>query len=171
MWLTVCHLCNECQRQCVGATVSLRMHDADVKLTRGESNRWSRPADGGGLVSQPGRASCTSSPAHWTIHRNWHPVSRLGRNNKTCGPWLTIDGLEASFEGQPHRAQQVDWLISQCSWSVRPWRWLDNNRRYALFRSLNLRTSVSVIALAGRSPRRRSHWPNSLAFCWAPDGF
>jgi|ERR1700730_4868260 hypothetical protein len=50
VWLAVCH-CNECKRQSGGVFgMSLRMHEADVKLISGEPKRWSRPSDSGNLV-------------------------------------------------------------------------------------------------------------------------
>jgi hypothetical protein len=48
IWLAVCH-CNDCKMQSGGVFgMSLRMHEADVKLITGEPKRWTRPSDSGG---------------------------------------------------------------------------------------------------------------------------
>jgi hypothetical protein len=112
VWLAVCH-CNECKRQSGGVFgMSLRMHEADVKLISGEPKRWSRPSDSGNLVICYFCGICGN--------RLWHEPAGSGFLHIKPGtlddpsqlapryegwtkhkvPWLTIDGLEASFKEQ-----------------------------------------------------------------------
>lgn len=112
-WLTICH-CSECKRQSGGAFgMSLRMRAADVALEQGALKLWSRGADEGGSVE------CAFCPTCGT--RIWHvPVGsgfvhvkpgtlddpsqvapRYEAWTKRKAPWLSMSGLDLSFEGQP----------------------------------------------------------------------
>ena len=111
VWLAVCH-CSDCKRQSGGTFgMSLRVQKADVKLIKGEPKCWTGVSDNGnpkycyfcgtcgnrlwhtggfGFLSvKPGTLDDPSQLAPryegWTIRKV---------------PWLTIAGLEASFETQ-----------------------------------------------------------------------
>jgi hypothetical protein len=113
VWLAVCH-CNECKRQSGGAFgMSLRMREADVKLTSGEMKHWTRPAESGGLVTCHFCGTCGTRLWHepagsgflhikpGTLDDPSQLVPRYEAWTKRKASWLAIDGLEASFDEQP----------------------------------------------------------------------
>jgi hypothetical protein len=113
VWLTVCH-CNECKRQSGGAFgMSLRMREADVKLICGEPKRWVRPSDNAGPVICHFCGTCGTRLLHERAGSGFLRIKpgtlddpsqlspRFEGWTKRKAPWLTIEGLEASFEGQP----------------------------------------------------------------------
>ena len=93
--------------------MSLRMHEADVQLINGEPRRWTRPADSGNLVICHLCGTCRNRLWHepagsgflhikpGTLDDPSQFVPRYEAWTKRKAPWLTIDGLEASFEDQP----------------------------------------------------------------------
>jgi hypothetical protein len=93
--------------------MSLRIHDADVKLIRGEPKHWSRSADSGGLVVCCFCGTCGARLWHkpagsgllhlkpGTLDEPLQVAPRFEAWTKRKAPWLQIDGLEASFETQP----------------------------------------------------------------------
>lgn len=113
VWLAVCH-CNECKRQSGGVFgMSLRMNEADVNLISGEPKRWTRSSDGGGLVICRFCGSCGTRVWHepagsgflhikpGTLDDPSQPAPRYESWTKRKAPWLTIDGIKASFNEQP----------------------------------------------------------------------
>jgi hypothetical protein len=112
VWLAVCH-CTECKRQSGSAFgMSLRTHGADLKLTRGQPKHWSRPSERGGLVICYFCGTCGTRIWHepagsgflhikpGTLDDTSQMTPRFEGWTKRKLPWLTIDGLEASFEEQ-----------------------------------------------------------------------
>jgi hypothetical protein len=113
VWLTICH-CNECKRQSGAAFgMSLRMREADVQLVRGEPKRWTRPSDTAGLVICCFCGTCGTRLWHepagsgflhikpGTLDDPSQVTPRFEAWTKRKAPWVTIQGLEASFDGQP----------------------------------------------------------------------
>jgi hypothetical protein len=113
VWLAVCH-CNECKRQSGGVFgMSLRMHAGDVQLIRGEMKHWTRPADSGGMVVCYFCGTCGTRLWHepagsgflhikpGTLDDSSQLAPRYESWTKRKVPWLTIDGIEASFNEQP----------------------------------------------------------------------
>jgi hypothetical protein len=112
VWLTVCH-CNECKRQSGGAFgMSLRMRGADVTVVSGEPKRWTRSSDSGRLVICAFCGICGTRVWHepagsgflhikpGTLDEPSQLAPRFEAWTKRKAPWLTIDGLELSLEGQ-----------------------------------------------------------------------
>jgi hypothetical protein len=112
VWLAVCH-CNECKRQSGGVFgMSLRMQKADVELIKGQPKCWTRPADSGNLVACYFCGTCGNRLWHGPGPRGFLHVkpgtlddpSQLAPRyegwTKRKAPWLTIQGLERSFEEQ-----------------------------------------------------------------------
>ena len=113
LWLTVCH-CNECKRQSGGAFgMSLRLREPDVALICGAPKRWTRPADGGGEVACAFCATCGTRLWHEPVGSGFMHIKpgtldepsqvppRYEAWTRRKAPWLSIDGLDRSFEGQP----------------------------------------------------------------------
>jgi hypothetical protein len=92
--------------------MSLRMHEADVKLISGVPKRWTRPSDFGGLVNCFFCGTCGTRVWHQpagsgflhikpgTLDDASQLAPRYEGWTKRKVPWLMIDGLEASFEEQ-----------------------------------------------------------------------
>jgi hypothetical protein len=112
VWLAVCH-CNDCKRQSGGVFgMSLRTHKADMKLISGEPRCWTGVSDRGILKHCYFCGTCGN--------RLWHEPAGSGFLHIKPGTlddpsqlapryegwtkrkvhWLTIAGLEASFETQ-----------------------------------------------------------------------
>ncbi len=118
IWLTVCH-CNECKRQSGGAFgMSLRMRTADVTLIRGSPKRWTRPSDYGDPVICRFCGTCGTRLWHepaasgflhikpGTLDDPSNLAPRFEAWTKRKANWLTITGLEASFDLQPASPRQ-----------------------------------------------------------------
>jgi hypothetical protein len=93
--------------------MSLRMHNADVKLISGELKQWTRPSDSGGLVICHFCGTCGTRVWHepagsgflhikpGTLDDPSQLAPRYEGWTKRKAPWLAIEGLEASFNEQP----------------------------------------------------------------------
>jgi hypothetical protein len=112
VWLAICH-CNDCKRQSGGVfSMSLRMHKTDVALLSGEPKRWTLNSDSGNwkicyfcgtcgirLWHEPfGSGFLHVKPG--TLDDSSQLAPRYEGWTKRKVPWLTIDGLQASFEEQ-----------------------------------------------------------------------
>jgi hypothetical protein len=93
--------------------MSLRTHDADVRLIGGKPKRWSRSADSGDLVICYFCGTCGTRLWHepagsgflhikpGTLDDPSQLAPRFEAWTKRKASLLTIEGLEASFETQP----------------------------------------------------------------------
>jgi hypothetical protein len=148
VWLTVCH-CNECKRQSGAAFgMSLRMHAADVELISGEAKRWTRLSDSASLVICHFCGTCGTRLWHepagsgylhikpGTLDDPSQLAPRFEAWTKRKAPWLAIDGLKASFTGQPPSGSPQTGTYDTARWGAvaRRDRWL-KRRRLAARRS------------------------------------
>lgn len=119
VFLTICH-CNECKRQSGGAFgMSLRMRAEDAALVRGSPKTWTRPADSGAAVTCAFCATCGTRLWHDPVGSGFRHIKpgtldypsqvapRYEAWTKRKAPWLTVEGLAASFEGQPPARREV----------------------------------------------------------------
>ena len=115
VFLAVCH-CNDCKMQSGGVFgMSLRMREVDVKLISGEPKCWTRPAENGGrakycyfcgtcgirLWHTGGLGFLSIKPG--TLDDSSQLAPRYEGWTKRKVPWLTIGGLEVSYDTQPAR--------------------------------------------------------------------
>jgi len=120
VWLAVCH-CNDCKHQSGSAFgMSLRMRKADLEIIRGELRGWTTTSDSGNLKicyfcstcgnrlwhkpAEPARSGFVHIKPGTLDDRSQLAPRFEGWTKRKFG-WLTIDGLEASFETQSQRSR------------------------------------------------------------------
>jgi hypothetical protein len=89
--------------------MSLRMHEADVKLISGEPKRWTRPSNSSGrpkicYSAGPAEYAFGTKPAgSGTLDDPSQLAPSSEGWSKRKAPWLTIHGLKTSYNTQPVR--------------------------------------------------------------------